>query len=183
MSLPTGGDNYSNPGSPLRSVRTTDDNLPVLDEALALAEDLTNLVRGEFDQKTSFLEMLESMSNLIDARECNDNVTDRIVDLEEEPGLLSGLNIETPRTTDEMNTHSRAFALETGAQRGRRRYASRSPHQRHIKFYHETSGDVEIVRESSSKDGVDENPPAPVKTPLQENTGRLSTRNIAREPR
>ena len=40
------GDNYRNPGSPLRSVRATDDNLPVLDEALALAEDLTRRVRG-----------------------------------------------------------------------------------------------------------------------------------------
>ena len=50
----------------------------MLDAALALAEDLTSRVRGQIDQKTSFLKLLESTSNLIDARECDDNFTDRI---------------------------------------------------------------------------------------------------------
>ena len=75
----------------------------MLDAALALAEDLTSRVRGQIDQKTSCLKLLESTSNLIDARECDDNFTDPIAveestsDLHEEPGLLLALPLRLPR--------------------------------------------------------------------------------------
>lgn len=60
-------------GGSTKDERGGDTSLPMLDEAIALAEGLTNIVhgRGQFERQASALEMLESMSEMMDDHDLN----------------------------------------------------------------------------------------------------------------
>jgi hypothetical protein len=124
-------------GSPRpSSCRGRDESLPVLDEALALAEGLTNIVhgRGEFERSASVMEMLESMSEMIDV---HDLTTRGQSSSSQSPGKRSS-------SVSPHKNHRKVYDDFGG-----------------IEIVHEMSG-----CESDGRQWFDDTPPRPVETPL-----------------
>jgi hypothetical protein len=127
------------PRSLVRASDQREDSLPVLDEALALAENMSNLVR-DGGKDGNFLDMLEAMSNLIEAKETP-------------PIRLSPKrSSRTPRTpkTPKVRRSSKNFEEAVSERTLSTAQSSPvSPVKRHRKVVDDVTGSVEIVHEES----------------------------------
>ena len=146
------------------SARSEDLSVPLLDEALAMAENLTHIVNENGGEKTSLMEMLESMSEMIDAQgEATIGKT---------PPAFS------PPTSPLSCPERRSLAYESPDGRSKR-YSSISPMERHRKLYDDHSGNIEVVHEARSPASVpDERTPKPVETPAQEPSSSVAVRTL-----
>lgn len=136
--MPTNDD--STIGSPRNSsCPDGDESLPVLDEALALAEGLTNIVhgRGAFERESSAMEMLESMSEMIDVHDLSSRLQ----------GLSERTQGKRKTSMSPQKRHRKVYDDFGG-----------------IEVIHELSGCESD--ESTTVWFDDENPPMPVATPL-----------------